>query len=112
MSDERFCIQKYVGVTPQQLANLQAILVKEPIRREGTVGNGWGPNYFVTAEILSTKWDRDRGTVTVEVAVYDRSRRYIQKNGEWSCFVYDSYSASREVIEAILDALERFPKNA
>lgn len=111
MSDETFSIQKYIGVTPQQFANLQAVLIQEPIRKAGQVGDGWGPNYFVLAETKSVAWDREHGTLTVEVAVYDYSRRYLKKNDAWTHSVYHRYSTSRDIVDKILNALERFSKD-
>ena len=107
-----FSIQKFVGVAPQQFANLQAVLAEKPIREDGREA-GIGKFFHAYAEILRVEWNskHETLTVTVEVAIYDYRRKCFAVRGSDSEGDYErDMPTERWVVDMILDALERFPK--
>jgi hypothetical protein len=108
MSGDGFSIQKFVGVTPAQLAELHKVLTTEPMRRTGH-NPGEGPFHISFAELKAVSWDLQHESLTIEVAVYDRAiwRRGIGSDKPWH--THDEYERTeRWVIKKILDALGRF----
>lgn len=105
-----FSIQKFVGVTPEQLAKLHKALTTEPIRRTGNI-SGEGIYHKSFAELKTVSWDTKHESLTIEVIVYDYAiwRRGIGSNRQWET-TYDCSSGYTErfVINSILDALDRF----
>lgn len=108
MPNDGFSIQKFVGVTPAQLAKLYKVLTSEPVRRTGN-NPGEGPFHISFAELKTVSWDLQHELLTIEVAVYDHAiwRRGIGGTKPWTTHS-EHDRTERWVVEKILDALERF----
>jgi len=104
-----FSIQKYVGVTPAQLAKLHEALTTEPICRPGYI-EGEGSYRKCFAELRTVSWNLQHRSLTIEVIVYDYAiwRRSVGSERQWATHCEHS-PTERWVVENILDALERFP---
>ena len=102
MKYDTFSIQKYVGVTPQQLANLQTVLTSERMREYGHMPCSY---YYAYAAIKTVSWDTTHESLTVEVVVWDYARQYRKDHCDSN---NERRPTERWVIDHILNALERF----
>jgi len=112
MEIDGFSVQKFVGVTPVQLAKLHKVLTTEPVREAGHI-EGEGLYYQSFTELKAVSWDMQHESLTIEVMVYDYAiwRRGVGGTKPWVTHS-ERDRTERWVIDNILDALDRFKKTA
>lgn len=108
MKTDKFSIQKYVGVTPRQLAKLHEALTNKPLRETGNI-SGEGPYHKSFAELKSVSWDTIHESLTIEIMVYDYAiwRRGIGSSKPWHTHD-ESEKTNRLMVDKIFLALDRY----